>query len=66
MIYCGIIINGGVLIFHGFRGSLKPQTLSSNEIQFSHLLISVVFETTNSRTHGYMYFEETMKIGANE
>jgi hypothetical protein len=29
-------------------------------------LISVVFETTNSRTHGYMYFEETMKIGANE
>jgi hypothetical protein len=29
-------------------------------------LLPVVFETTNSRTHGSMHFVETMIIGANE
>jgi hypothetical protein len=29
-------------------------------------LFPVMFETMNSRTHGSMYFVETMKIGANE
>jgi len=28
--------------------------------------LSVVFETTNSRTHGSMHFVETTEIGAKE
>jgi hypothetical protein len=38
--------------FCGFRASLKPQKLKSNEKQFSHRLLPVVFETMNLRTQG--------------
>jgi hypothetical protein len=40
--------------FRGFRGSFKPRKLKSNEIQFSHSLLPVVFETQKSRIHGSM------------
>ena len=62
--YCEIIVNCGVLIFVDFVVHLNHE--KSNEIQFSHLLLSVVFETTNSRTHGSMHFVEITKIGVNE
>ena len=64
--YCEIIINRGVLIFRGFRGSLKLHKLKSNEIQFSHWLLPVVFESRNARTHGWLHFVETTKIGVKE
>jgi hypothetical protein len=34
--YSEVIINRGVLIFRGFRGSLKLRKLKSNKIQLSH------------------------------
>jgi acetyltransferase-like isoleucine patch superfamily enzyme len=58
--YCEIIINRGVLIFADFVVHLN------NEIQFSHWLLPVLFEITNSRTHEPIHFAETTKIGANE
>jgi hypothetical protein len=48
---------------------LNHEYKNSNEIQFSHWLLPVVFETTNSRDQEFkesMHFVETTKIGANE
>ena len=45
---------------------LDHKQLKSNEIQFSHWLLPVVFETMNSRTRGTMHFVETTEIVAND
>ena len=46
-----------------FVSHLKPRKQNINEIQFSHWLLPVVFETTNSRTQGSLHFAETTQIG---
>jgi hypothetical protein len=61
---CEIIINRGVLICCGFRGSLKPRKLKFNKNKI--FALTVVFETTNSRTYESMHFVGTMKIGVNK
>ena len=60
--YCEIKSNRGALNFCGFRGSLKPQKLKSNEIQFSHWLLPVMFEITNSRTQRSLHVVEHDKL----
>jgi hypothetical protein len=45
---------------------LDHKKFKSNEIQFSHWLLPVVFETMNSRTRGSMHFVETTEIVAND
>jgi hypothetical protein len=53
--------------FDGFRGSLKPQKLKSNEIQFSHWLLLVVFDTPNIFKYQWITaFKRTTKAGTNE
>ena len=52
--------------FRGFHGSLKLRILKSNEIQFFHRQLPVVFKTTTTRTHGSLHFVETTKIGVSE
>jgi hypothetical protein len=64
--YCEIIINRWSLILGHFVVHLNHKKLKSKEIQLSHWLLPVVFETTNSRTHGIMHFVETTEIGAND
>ena len=58
--YCEISINPWCPNFRRFLGLLKLRKLKYYEIPFSYWLLSVVFETTNSRTHGSMHFVETM------
>ena len=62
MTYCEIINKSWGSNLHGFCGSQRK--LQTNEIQFPHRLLPVVFETMNSRPHGPMHFGETTKIGA--
>jgi hypothetical protein len=61
ILFCEIIINRGVLIFVDFVVHVK-----SNEIQFSHRLLPIVLETTNSRTQESLYFVEITNTGVNE
>ena len=45
---------------------LNHEKLKCNEIQFSHWLLPVVFETTNSRTEASMHTVETTTIYTEE
>jgi virulence-associated protein VapD len=53
-----MIINGGLLIFADFFVHLNHEE-KYNEIQNAHWLLSAMFETTNSRIRGSIYFIET-------
>jgi hypothetical protein len=64
--YCEIIINRGIVILAHVMVHLNHKKIKSNEVQFSHWLLPVVFETTNSRTYGSMHFIETREIVAND
>ena len=44
---------------------LNHENKNHNEIQFSHWLLPVMFETTNSRTHGSMHFVEVQYFHSN-
>jgi hypothetical protein len=45
----------------------KGQTMIyKTQIQFSHRLLAIVLETTNSRTQGLLHFVESTNTGANE
>ena len=61
ILFYEIVINRGVFIFVDFVVYVK-----SNEIQFSHRLLPIVHETTNSRPQESLYFVESTNTGANE
>jgi hypothetical protein len=54
--YCEFIINRLILILAHVVVHLDHKKLKSNEIQLSHWLLPIVFETMNSRTRGSMVY----------